>query len=57
MAMKSVRKGFSAIRNPIFRQMLRMQSIPWEDFGYNARGMDIYHNFPHASLHPVPDGR
>ncbi len=39
-------KGFSAIRNPIFRQMLRMQSIPWEDFGYNARGMDICHNFP-----------
>ena len=26
--------------------MLRMQSIPAEDFGYNARGMDISHNFP-----------
>ena len=38
--------GFSSIRNPIYRQMLRMQSIPAKDFGYNARGMDIAHNFP-----------
>ena len=38
--------GFGAIRNPVYRQMLRMQSIPAEDFGYNARGMDIAHNFP-----------
>ena len=38
--------GFGAIRNPVYRQMLRMQSIPAEDFGYNARGMDISHNFP-----------
>lgn len=40
------RAGFSSIRNPIFRQMLRMQSIPARDFGYNARGMDLLHNFP-----------
>ena len=39
-------KGFCSIRNPIYRQMLRMQSIPAGDFGYNARGMDIAHNFP-----------
>lgn len=38
--------GFGTIRNPIYRQMLRMQSIPAKDFGYNARGMDISHNFP-----------
>ena len=38
--------GFGTIRNPVYRQMLRMQSIPAEDFGYNARGMDIAHNFP-----------
>lgn len=39
-------RGFSMIRNPIYRQMLRMQSIPAKDFGYNARGVDICHNFP-----------
>ena len=44
--MKSAQNGFGAIRNPVYRQMLRMQSIPAEDFGYNARGMDISHNFP-----------
>lgn len=38
--------GFGTIRNPIYRQMLRMQSIPARDFRYNARGMDIAHNFP-----------
>lgn len=42
------RTDFSVIRNPIFRQMLRMQSIPAKDFGYNARGMDLSHNFPTA---------
>ena len=40
------RNGFGTIRNPIYRQMLRMQSIPARDFRYNARGMDIAHNFP-----------
>lgn len=39
-------RGFGSIRNPVFRQMLRMQSIKPADFGYNARGMDITHNFP-----------
>ena len=38
--------GFETIRNPIYRQMLRMQSILAREFGYNARGMDISHNFP-----------
>lgn len=40
------RNGFGTIRNPIYRQMLRMQSIPDKDFGYNARGIDLAHNFP-----------
>lgn len=40
------RNGFGTIRNPIYRQMLRMQSIPAKDFGYNVRGVDISHNFP-----------
>lgn len=40
------RRGYSAIRNPIFRQMLRMQEIPAKEYEYNARGMDIRQNFP-----------
>lgn len=38
--------GFASVRNPIYRQMLRMQSIPAKDFRYNARCVDICHNFP-----------
>lgn len=41
--------GFRNVRNPIFRQMLRMQRIPREDFIYNARAVDIRHNFPTTS--------
>lgn len=40
------RLGFSAVRNPIYRQMLRMQEIPAEEFELNARGVDIVGNFP-----------
>lgn len=39
-------KGYSAIRNPVYRQMLRMQKVPCQEFSYNARGMDISKNFP-----------
>lgn len=54
-------KGFHSVRNPIYRQMLRMMEsssggqsfsdenstdCPISDFVYNARGMDIRHNFP-----------
>lgn len=39
-------KGFSAIRNPIYRQMLRMMETDSADFSYNARGIDIRRNFP-----------
>lgn len=39
-------KGFTAIRNPIYRQMLRMMESSSCDFAYNARGMDIRRNFP-----------
>lgn len=39
-------KGFSVIRNPIYRQMLRMMETEPEEFSYNARGMDLRRNFP-----------
>ncbi|MDO4275958.1 MAG: M14 family zinc carboxypeptidase [Eubacteriales bacterium] len=41
-------RGYTAVRNPIYRQMLRMQNTPCEEFYYNARGMDIRKNFPTA---------
>ena len=44
-------KGFSAIRNPIYRQMLRMMETDSDEFSYNARGMDIRRNFP-TSYYP-----
>lgn len=40
------RNGYTAIRNPIFRQMLRMQKFPHEEFFCNARGIDLGKNFP-----------
>lgn len=39
-------KGYSAIRNPIYRQMLRMQNQPNTDFTRNARGVRLNENFP-----------
>ncbi|MDO4340398.1 MAG: M14 family zinc carboxypeptidase [Eubacteriales bacterium] len=41
-----VEKGYTTIRNPVLRQMLRMQELPHIEFCYNARGMDIRRNFP-----------
>lgn len=38
--------GFGAIRNPILRQMCKMRGIEWENWKYNARGIDINRNFP-----------
>lgn len=38
--------GYTAIRNPVFRQMLRMQNSPSEEFFCNARGVDLKMNFP-----------
>lgn len=40
------RIGFRSIRNPIYRQMLRMKEIPREEFIYNARAVDLKKNFP-----------
>lgn len=40
------RRGYGAVRNPIFRQMLKMQDIPCDEFSGNARGMDLSRNFP-----------
>ena len=35
------RKGYNTVRNPIFRQMLKMQDVPCDEFEGNARGMDM----------------
>lgn len=42
-------KGFGVIQNPIYRQMLRMKEVPYEEWKGNARGVDINRNFPCAS--------
>lgn len=34
-------KDFYAIRNPIYRQMLRMQEIPCKEFICNSRGVNL----------------
>lgn len=38
--------GYKAVRNPIYRQMLRMNNIPLKEFAGNARGVDLRKNFP-----------
>ncbi|HIR94110.1 MAG TPA: hypothetical protein IAB98_11895 [Candidatus Egerieimonas intestinavium] len=40
------RKGFSAIHNPILRQLCKMKRIPAREWKANARGVDINRNFP-----------
>lgn len=40
------RRGYGAVRNPIFRQMLKMQDIPCDEFVCNARGMNPVLNLP-----------
>ncbi len=40
------RNGYTVIRNPVFRQMLRMQNCPHQSFICNARGIDLKTNFP-----------
>nr|WP_294528361.1 M14 family zinc carboxypeptidase [uncultured Blautia sp.] len=50
-------KGFSVIRNPIYRQMLRMQEIPWEEYWCNARGTDLSGNFPTAGYKRTRTGQ
>ena len=39
-------KGYSAIRNPIYRQMLKMREETPEDAFCNARGVNLRNNFP-----------
>ncbi len=41
-------RGCSAVRNPIYRQMLRMQKIRQEDYWGNGRGVELSGNFPTA---------
>lgn len=40
------RKGWAGIRNPIYRQMLKMNGIPEKEFTGNARGINLKTNFP-----------
>ena len=37
------RKGYGTVRNPIFRQMLKMQDVPCDEFVCNARGSTDTH--------------
>ena len=39
-------KDFFAIRNPVYRQMLRMQEVPCKEFNGNGRGIILKNNFP-----------
>lgn len=39
-------RGYASIQNPIYRQMLRMQNRPKEEFLGNARGVVLNENFP-----------
>ncbi len=39
-------RGCSAVRNPINRQMLKMQMIPSGSFYSNSRGINLRQNFP-----------
>lgn len=39
-------KDYAVIRNPIYRQMLRMQETPCKEYFCNARGMNLCKNFP-----------
>lgn len=41
-----VRKGYLSIRNPIYRQMLRMQELPSEEYQNNARNVWLDTDFP-----------
>ncbi len=38
--------GYGVIRNPIYRQMLKMQDKPEKNYACNARGVDLRKNFP-----------
>lgn len=39
-------RGFSAIHNPVLRQLCKIKEIGWQHWKYNARGVDINRNFP-----------
>lgn len=39
-------KGYTVIRNPVYRQMLRMQETICTEYFCNARGMNLQKNFP-----------
>lgn len=39
-------KGYSCIRNPVYRQLLKMQEISAEEFPNNARNVSLESDFP-----------
>lgn len=45
-------RGYKCIRNPVFRQLLMMQEISFEEYEGNARNVLLEKNFP---LRPVED--
>lgn len=44
--------GYQSVRNPLLRRMCRSHHLPFEDWKYNARGVDINRNFPCKSYVP-----
>lgn len=38
--------GYGIIQNPLLRRMCRRRNINYQDWKYNARGVDINRNFP-----------
>lgn len=45
-------QGFDVIRNPVLRESSKAKEIPYEEWKYNARGIDINRNFPCHSYTP-----
>lgn len=50
------RKGFGMLKNPCFRQAAKMRGIPFAEWKYNARGVDINRNFPCKHYKPLFPG-
>ena len=42
--------GYQSIRNPIYRHTILMDGIPYEEWKFNGRGVDINRNFPCKSF-------
>lgn len=49
-------KGYRVIRNPVLRQMLRMQDIPYAEYEGNARNVTVKTDFPMHTMQKIGDG-